>query len=437
MTKDVRTDEVKSNGQAAGFATWASEEMLEQKKRDFLRMRMFATLLLAGMVLVFIAARLLESQFGWVAYIGAFAEAAMIGALADWFAVTALFRYPLGIPIPHTAVVQNQKDRIGESLGNFVQKNFLTEEAISRKLGDLDVATSLGRWLDNEENSSVISRQVINHAPQFLLQIDDAKVENFVDKQLKTGLQNIEASPLAARLLGALTDSNKHQDLLTESIKIASRFLAENRHALRDRIKKESPWFVPGAVDNKVVGTIISKIEQLLLEIEHNPDHEMRDAFTRSVETFVQRLETSPDMRERGEMIKRDLLDSPATRRVVNNLWRDVKDKLLLDLANEESRVGAHIESAVQKVGQRILNDEQLQRDINQQVRSSAIKLILERRREISELIVETIRTWDGKTMAERVELHVGRDLQFIRINGTIVGGLVGLLIYTLSELFF
>ena len=437
MTEDVRTDEIKTNGQAAGFATWASEEMLEQKKRDFLRMRLFASLLLVGMVLIFIAARLLESQFGWMAYIGAFAEAAMIGALADWFAVTALFRYPLGIPIPHTAVVQNQKDRIGESLGNFVQKNFLTEEAISRKLGDLDIATSLGQWLDNAENSSVISRQVINHAPQFLLQIDDAKVENFVDTQLKTGLQNIEASPLAARLLGALTDSNKHQDLLTESIRIASRFLAENRHALRDRIKKESPWFVPGAIDNKVVGTIISKIEQLLLEIEQNPDHEMRDAFTRSVETFVNRLETSPELRERGEMIKRDLLDSPATRRVVNNLWRDVKDKLLMDLADEQSKVGAHIESAVQKIGQRILGDEQLQRDINQQVRTSAIKLILERRQEISELIVETIRTWDGKTMAERVELHVGRDLQFIRINGTIVGGLVGLLIYLLSELFF
>lgn len=418
----------------SAFVTTASDELLEQKRRDLVKMRRFATGLLVLMVVAFIACSIGERSLPWLGFIRAFTEAAMIGALADWFAVTALFRYPLGIPIPHTAIVQQNKDRIGESLGNFVENNFLTADALEAKLQEVDIAGKLADWLDEPENSAELAQRISMSIPTILQQVDDEKINRFVDLNVSERLEHIEVAPLAGTLLTTLTSRNKHQDLLDQSVKIAASFLGKNKDLIREKIKAESPWFVPKYVDDKIYERIIDKIEQTLVEIESNPQHEMRAKFNVAVLDFIERLKSSDEYRAKGEQIKQELLQHPTTRRTIRNFWQDVKQRILSDLAQPESAISTKLRETIEHVGSNLQKD-QAQRDrINQWIRQTAVQLLLERRSEIGSLISDTVKRWDGQTMSDRVELHVGRDLQFIRINGTIVGGIVGLIIYSIAQ---
>jgi len=246
----------------------------------------------------------------------------------------------------------------------------------------------------------------------------------------------VEVAPLAGSILQTLTANNKHQELFDAALRLAAGLLESNRDLIRHKIREESPWYVPGFVDNKIYEKIITKAEQTLADVNADPEHELRRQFHRATHDFIERLRTSPEYRDRGEQLKEDLLNHPIVQQYFSRVWSDVKQKILSDVANPDSSIREQIRRAVAGFGESIARDEAMRDKINNWIRDAAIGVLSSRREEIAALISDTVRRWDAQTVTRKMELQVGKDLQYIRINGTIVGGLVGLLIYTLSEIF-
>lgn len=413
-----------------------TREQEEQQAIALQRMRRLATGLLLAMVAVFIAARIAEVSVPWFGYIRAFAEAAMVGALADWFAVTALFRHPLGLPIPHTAIIPRNKDRLGASLGTFVQSNFLSPEILSDKIASWNIAGRVSEWLADPDNSSMVADKIVGAIPDVLTALNDDDVNHFIEVNITSRLRAVEVAPLAGNILQTLTANNKHQALFDAALRLAAGLLERNRELIRHKIREESPWYVPGFVDTKIYEKIISRAEQTLADVNADPEHELRRQFHRATHEFIENLRTSVEYRERGEQLKEDLLNHPIVQQYFSRVWSDVKNKLLSDVARPDSAIREHIRRAVAGFGESLSRDEAMRDKINGWIRDAAISVLSTRRTEIAALISDTVRRWDAETVTRKMELQVGKDLQYIRINGTIVGGLVGLLIYTLSEIF-
>ncbi len=416
--------------------TQKTQEQEEQQAAALQRMRRLATGLLMLMVAVFVAARLAEESVSWLGYIRAFAEAAMVGALADWFAVTALFRHPLGLPIPHTAIIPRNKDRLGASLGTFVQSNFLSPEILSEKIASWNIAGRVSQWLADSDNSTMVADRIAGAIPDVLTALNDDDVNHFIEINITSRLRAVEVSPLLGNILQTLTANNKHQELFDAALRLAAGLLESNRELIRHKIREESPWYVPGFVDNKIYEKIITKAEETLSDVNADPDHELRRQFHRATHDFIEKLRTSPDYRDRGEQLKEDMLNHPIVQQYFSRVWSDIKQKILGDVANPDSSIREHIRRAVAGFGEGMARDEAMRDKINNWIRDAAISVLSSRREEIAALISDTVRRWDAETVTRKMELQVGKDLQYIRINGTLVGGLVGLLIYTLSEIF-
>ncbi len=409
----------------------------EEQRRELKKMRMVASGLLMLMVVVFFASHSLLNGYPWLAYVVAFSEAAMVGALADWFAVTAFFRHPLGIPIPHTAIIQNNKDRIGTALANFLQKHFLKEVILREKFAKIDIVTKVATWMADEDNANQITNKLTGAIPGFLNELQDERVHAFLKQNITEHIANVPVAPLTGSILTTLTENNRHQVLLDAGLKAAARFLEENQGLIRDRIRKESPWYVPEYVDNKVYNKIISQAEHTLRDISDNPDHEMRERFNASVRSFIEELKTSEEYRIRGEQLKQDFVNHPVTSRYMRELWETVKHRMLVDLADQDSQIRMKMKDAVQTFGKNLLQDNAFRDRLSLWVQDTLVTAIVDRKTEIVSLISETVHKWDGKTMSDRVELQVGSDMQYIRINGTIVGGIVGLLLHVVTQFLF
>lgn len=416
--------------------TRTTREQEEQQAFMLTRMKRLAGGLLLLMTAVFIAARLGESSLPWLGYIRAFAEAAMVGALADWFAVTALFRHPLGIPIPHTAIIPRNKDRIGESLGTFVQSNFLSPEVLSEKIAAWNIAGKISQWLADDTNSTMLADKVAGAIPDILNALKDEDVNHFIENNITSRIRAIEIAPLAGNILTTLTADNKHQELFDAALRMGAELLDNNRQFIREKIREESPWYVPEFVDNKVYEKIITKAEQTLMEVNANPQHELRRKFHIATQEFIEKLRTSPEYKERGEQLKEELLNHPIVRQYFSRVWTDIKNRILEDVNNPDSAIRAQIQKTVAGFGRALANDEAMRDKINTWIREAALTAVSSRRAEIAALISDTVRRWDADTVTRKMELQVGKDLQYIRINGTVVGGLVGLLIHLLSQLF-
>lgn len=399
------------------------------------RMKRLATGLLLLMIAIFIAARLGEESLPWLGYIRAFAEAAMVGALADWFAVTALFRHPLGIPIPHTAIIPRNKDRIGESLGNFVQSNFLSPEILSEKIASWNIAEKVSQWLADDRNSTMVADKIAGAVPDILNALRDEDISHFIETNITSRIRAIEIAPLAGNILTTLTADNKHQELFNAALRMAAELLDGNRQFIRDKIREESPWFVPEFVDNKIYEKIITRAEQTLIDVNADPQHELRRKFHLATQEFIEKLRTSQDYKERGEQLKEELLNHPIVRQYFSRVWTDVKNKIIEDVNDPDSSIRAQIRKAVAGFGKGLADDAAMRDKINTWIRQAALTAVSSRRAEIAALISDTVHRWDAGTVTRKMELQVGKDLQYIRINGTVVGGLVGLFIYLLSEL--
>ena len=406
----------------------AREAQLKAMKRR-------ATLLLVGATILFIVARTFESRYAWVGIIRATMEAGMVGGLADWFAVTALFRHPLGIPIPHTAIVPARKDRVGRTLGAFVQRNFLTREVIEHRLRTMEVGRRLAEWLADPENARMISRNAASAMSSAAVMLDDEDVQAAIDRGLADRVRAMHLAPLLGRILAVMTEDDRHQEVLDEVIRLASRTVDDNAELIRERIEQETPWWIPSAVDDKIFKRVLGAIQRLLGELNAEPEHPLRLRFDDALHRFIGQLNTSPEFAAKVDAWKEDFLDNDAARRFSASLWQDAKEALARYAANPESKAPGAIEHALTGFGRKALDDPQLMAKMDEFVVDVAVFLVARYQDEVADLIASTVAAWDPEVTSHRVELAIGRDLQFIRINGTIVGGLAGTAIYLLSML--
>ncbi len=424
---------------STGPAVVATEGDDAARRRDLRRMKAVATGLLVFAALVFLGARWLESarDWGWPPYVRATAEAAMVGALADWFAVTALFRHPLGIPIPHTAIIQTRKDQIGRSLGGFVRDNFLTSEIVADRLRQAGLAQRLGDWLaepDHARNVSAQSAAVVRGVTEVL---EDDLVQGGVEQVVMSRARQVSVSPLMGRVVEAAFDGGHHQQLLESILAGLQSFLVENGDVLRRQIYSESPWWVPEPVDDAVYDKIEEVAQRFLSGLAADPDHPLRRDLDDRIVQLAEDLKTSPELQARGERLKEELLAHPEVRAWSATLWSRIKAGLLEATEDPDSELRSRMDEALVSAGRSLKDDPALQARIDRWIIDATGYVAEQFRGEVADLISSTVARWDTEETAERVELQVGRDLQFIRINGTLVGGLAGLVIYTVSELVF
>lgn len=398
-------------------------------------MRRNATGLLALAALVFLVARMFEERYGWVGFVRATAEAAMVGGIADWFAVTALFRYPLGIRIPHTAIVPTRKDKIGGSLGRFVERNFLSPEVLAARLRSMRVAERAAEWLQRPESAERLARHATDAIGVMVRSLNDRDVEKLIERQLVAKIRDIEATPVAADVLSLFLAGDRRQELLDGTLGLIDRLLDENKDQLRERIEQETPWWVPAPIDEKIYQKVFTATTGALREVRADHDHPFRHRFDELVTTSVDRLKSSPEVIAKGESLKEEFLSGASIEAFSRTLWHELKEALL-SARGERSDLTPPIERAIMRFGTSLRGDDALMERVNRWIESAVVHAAEEYRHEVAHLIETTVAKWDPEDTSRKIELQVGRDLQFIRINGTLVGGLVGLILHTFNVLF-
>ena len=410
-----------------------------EKALQYAIMRRRATALLAGFSALFVATAVVRHLYPalspfWIGLVRATAEAAMVGGIADWFAVTALFRHPLGIPIPHTAIVAQRKDRIGRSLGNFVGNNFLGREVIARQLAGMRLGERAARWLAEPEHQQRVARAIAGGVARAAEAVPDDELLGSVQGALVTQLRRTQVAPLLADLLALATTDDRHQEFLDRLVRLVTRIVEDNKELIRIRIAEESPWWVPGAVDDKLYQKIVSGIERTLAEVAADDAHPLRAQFDKALRDFVEKLHTSPETIARAEAMKERLLEHPAVTELSGALLATGRNALA-KYAGPDAPTPEPLERALGALAERALGNDALLRDIDESVERLVLGVVDQYRPEVAGLIARTVEGWDATAASEKIEIQVGRDLQFIRINGTLVGALVGLLLYLVTVL--
>ena len=411
----------------------ASDDEAE-RRRSLRRMKAFATGLLVLAAVIFAVARRYPDNT-LAGYIEAFAEAAMVGALADWFAVTALFRHPLGLPIPHTAIIPERKDDIGRGLGTFVQGNFLSGPVIAEKLRSVGAAAKVGEYLADPANAHKLGDNAGDGVAALFEVLRDDDIAPVVEQLVTDRVAAVPAAPLAARLLEAAMADGHHQLAIDSMLKGVSGYLDRNQASLRARLDQESPWWVPEAIDDRVFDKLVGAARRFIDDVADHPDHQVRRHFDERAREMVVKLRTSPEMEARGEELKAQLLAHPSLRAWSSNLWTDMKSSLVTASADPDSELRTRLEAGIVRLGETLQRDGDLQAKVDAWVERTVLYVLDQYRDQVAELISGTVARWDADDASRRIELQVGRDLQFIRINGTVVGGLVGLLIHALISI--
>ena len=398
-------------------------------------MKLLATSLLGVATLVFVVTRAIEPHHPTIGYLRAFAEASMIGALADWFAVTALFRHPLRIPIPHTAIIPNRKDDIGRGLGEFVETNFLTADVLEVKLRSTPMAAKLGVWLADPTHAALAGDQVGAVVRSVIETLHDAEVQEAIEQSVAAKIRATPVGPSVGKVIEVAMADGRHQQMLGVILHRVVDILGENRVALRARLGSESPWWVPDPIDDRVFERLFEGLRRFLDDVADDPDHELRVTFDRRIRELAVALETAPEMQARAAELANEVLDHPALREWSHAMWTEVKASLLSRSADPDSRLRRRLQSTLVELGERLQRDPVLQARVDDWIVSLAVAMVEQSRGEIGDLIASTVQSWDPDESSLRIEAQVGRDLQFIRINGTVVGGLAGLLIFTVGRL--
>jgi uncharacterized membrane-anchored protein YjiN (DUF445 family) len=401
------------------------------RRRGLRQMRMVALslLVLAAIIYVFT----LHHSGGW-GYVNAAAEAAMVGALADWFAVTALFRHPLGLPIPHTAIVPTRKDSLAESLEQFVTENFLSEEVVAEKMRTAEVSRRAGEWLASGNHAERIVEEGVRTVGAALPKLGDDDVTAFVRGSLLPRFAEEPLSPIAGHFLGSVVDDGAHHALFDLLMVEAYDWLAENRDLLTDVVGPRAPRWSPRWVDSIVVDRIHREALAWLAAVRDDPQHAARKAMDRLLLKLADDLQNDPEMMDRFEAFKRRMLSHPDMGNSLTAVWDAVRTALIDAIGDPEGPLRLRATQTIKDLGKRLQTDEVLIAKIDTRAAEAVGYVVRTYGTEIVSIISDTIERWDGHEAAARIELHVGRDLQFIRINGTVVGALVGLVIHTLSQ---
>ena len=433
LLEDVTRPDERQSGSGSTKATPPlREEALRLHQLRVMKRR--ATGLLLVMTAAFLIVVLLTPDSGGAGYLRAALEASMVGGLADWFAVTALFRHPLGIPIPHTAVIAARKDQFGQTLGTFVQQNFLSPEVIAARARSSNLVDRAAAWLADRGNAEALAGHAADAVVGLADILKDDDVHRLLEDEIGRGLDRIPVAPIAGRALRQMTAEGRHQELFDAILRGLQRALGENRDVLRARFDQESPWWLPDAVDDRIFDRLFDGVCNLLEDVNSNPDHPIRAQFTEWAQGVAERLETSPELQARGEQLKRELLGHPELRRWSSALWTELKATLRLQAADPESEMRRRLSAAVMAAGERLQEDAALAQKA-EQLTESGVRYVAEHfHDEIASLVSGTIARWDAEETSRKLELLLGRDLQFIRINGTVVGGLAGVIIHGVAQ---
>jgi uncharacterized membrane-anchored protein YjiN (DUF445 family) len=407
----------------------------DQRVRGLRRMKAVAGLLLLAAAALFVLCRTVGDDHGAWGYLQAAAEAAMVGGLADWFAVTALFRHPLGIPIPHTAIIPRKKDQIGASLGTFVQEHFLTPDVVGDRVRSAQLPRRAGEWLLDPTHARrlVDEGAVALRAAAVVLRDEElrAGVARFADARLRS----LPAAPVVARVLDIVVSGGQHQDAMTAGLRAGMRFLDDNRTMLRRRLGEESPEWVPDWIDDRVFAKLFTGVQSFLADVVADPDHEFRRQFDARLRTYAESLRADPAAIARLESAKLQLLDHPAVRSWLGSLWDPLKQAILDASADPESELRQTAETIVRRVGESLAGDPATQAKVEGWLQTAIGHVLARYGTTLADVITSTVARWDTAETSRRVELQVGRDLQFIRVNGTVVGALVGVLIHVCAQL--
>ena len=394
-------------------------------------MKRLPLLLLALMAVLF--AVTLERPEAWAGWLHAFAEAGMVGAFADWFAVVALFRHPMGIPIPHTAIIPKRKDEIGENLANFVAEHFLHPDVVRVKLESANLAKNTAQWLKSPRGQERVQDLSIRLVHWVLGALHEERVRQFIGRLGSRQLAQLNLAPLLGRTLDWLVQDGRHQEVLTQSLRFALVMLHDNREVIRGNVQQESPWWMPGFVDDKIVVQMLDRIETLLLEMSLDPDHVMRGNFNRWMLRWADDLQHSPEYQRWGEQLKESMLENSGLQDYLYRLWTDLVSGLEADLENPDSQFRGQLNNLVAGLADEMDRDEDMQSWVDAWLVEAAVSVVDENRHAIASLNSDTVKSWDAAETSGRIEAAIGRDLQFIRVNGTLVGGLVGLVIHAVT----
>ena len=400
-------------------------------------MKAAATGLLVVMAFIFIAARAFEDRYPALAFVKAFAEAAMVGGLADWFAVTALFRHPLGLPIPHTAIIPRNKDRIGEALANFLKENFLVAPVVARRMRNIDVACAAGRFLQAPEGQETRIRQGASRLIADLFEsLDDERLGGLVKSAVSSRLKAMEVSPLLGHALASAINEDRHVPMLEAAIRWTARALDANEGLIRDMVHKRASWVLKlAALDTKLADAIVEGLRKLTVEMSTDPAHPVRMKIEQALADLANDLQTKPETRARVEAMKDELLANRSVGLWLDTLWQRGREAIIRAARNPDAALAGKLGEVLKSMGHSLEKDERIRAAINQFARRAIAGMAASYGSQIVRLVSETVRGWDARTITARLESAVGRDLQYIRINGTLVGGMVGLILHTLDAL--
>ncbi|BAS14845.1 uncharacterized protein YjiN [Arthrobacter sp. Hiyo8] len=408
-----------------------------EKAAALRRMKSVALALLIVMAVVFTAAFALQRQYPWLEYVRAAAEGGMVGALADWFAVTALFKYPMGLKIPHTAIIPRRKDQIGASLGEFVETNFLSEQVVQEKLASIDIARKAGTWLASPGGPERIAKEGSALIRGAFTVLNDDDVQAVIEGMVRKHLLTPPWGPPVGRMAERIFADGHHHKLVDLLVDRAADWVEANHSTVNRLVSDRSPLWVPSFVDDIVGDRVYNEISKFVRAVQQDPDHQVRQSIDTYLGDLAQDLQHDPAMIARAEAIKTQVLGDPEVRELASRTWGTIKDALLTAVDDPDSELAQRFKSAVRDFGSRLVNDDELAGKVNAWIGDAAGYLVKTYRSDIAGVITDTVARWDAEETSQKIELQVGKDLQYIRINGTVVGSLAGLAIFTVAHLVF
>jgi uncharacterized membrane-anchored protein YjiN (DUF445 family) len=411
-----------------------------ERRRALRRMKVVALSFLVGATVVFLACRWAQANGAgatWVGYVGAAAEAGMVGALADWFAVTALFRHPLRIPIPHTAIIKRKKDQLGEGLGTFVRENFLSPPVVETKLRDAQISSRLGKWLSETSHAQRVATETATVLRVLVELLRDEDVQHVIDRMIVRRIAEPKWGPPVGRVLATLLAENRQEALIQLLADRAFQWSLNAGEVIQRVVERDSPSWSPRFIDHLVGDRIHRELMDFTDKVRRNPDHELRRSATRFLFEFADDLQHDEATIARAEAVKEQLMARDEVTNAAATAWKTLKRLVLEGVDDPSSALRTRITDAVVRIGESLRDDADLRDKVDNWIVRAAQHLVAQYGVEITAIITDTIERWDAEEASRRIELHVGRDLQFIRINGTVVGSLAGLVIYAVAQLLF
>ena len=407
--------------------------ILVDKNKELQRMKTFA---LAVLAVAFIG--YLMGMYFHVGALKAFSEAAMVGGIADWFAVVALFRHPMGIKqIPHTAIIPKSKSKIADNLGLFIQNEFISKIGLRDLVDRHDPALKIAYYLSNESNANMIADKITKAIPPLLKLINDDSVSRFVSHQLSTYLENTDLSPILAQTLDILTKNGRHHEIMNSMIPSLKSLLNDYKPTMHNIIKNEVGVFKYFGADTIILNKIYNGIELLLHEIENQPNHSIYQKLDEIVDHLVLNLKTSSELQAKVNAFKYDLMHNKTLQNYLGSIGAEIKAMITHDLSQPDSQIASHIKNGIISFAIQLEEDQELSRKFNILLKKDIVNIVEQNKHFIGDFIRNTVEEWDAEEMSQKLELEIGTDLQYIRINGAVVGGLAGLVIYMISQLVF